>query len=735
MPTDLEQQLPRFAKMLDREAPTVSVDEILRRGTVAVDVDRPQRSRRGSQVGAVSWGDATSGRGGDGEHGGSIEVAPIATEPPARRRVALQLALAAAAAAVLVVAIAAVPRIGDEPGPAEVPPSTAPAPPPTVVDSFVGVWLSTDTDGSSQTMEIVRSGTAGYEVVMRDETATMACAGGASTTAGVARLVTGTSLVIARPELTCDDGTIPPIGPAPQAELADFTLDLDPATGQLVDSFAVVWQREGADDVAIEPSPNAAPGSTPATAPANEPSTEPSTSGGMWPQSTLAEVRAAQERADAGDADYTWQVDPRLIEEVDPGGDDFDSWMSGSGQVELVGRFLREVLGWDAYLLKGEGDEGVLGSGEPGVFTLRYLRCAPGRTNPLYPPGPEPDKGELCAPTIDDLRYESVSLDLAQLDRQGRDGIWVIRRWELTAPFAQADPAVAEATARERVEEFLAARIAGTGAEGQVETDPASEVPLLYATTSGAPYERSEIERVDGPGWPYGNVTFTARLYADGDATVVEQEISWWPGFPLRLDTTTTTEAGAPVVLSYTSSDGDVSVSVPSTWETWSGGGKNHGGAPDLWFWEFARGETIGQEDRIDFTDPVAYDAWCAEHGGSPLLSGPADAAAIAQELIADPDFETTAPVATSVGGREAVVMDVTLAPGGRSCGVGMIVISRWIHVLWEPGWRLRLYLVDLPEGMSVPTLAITVVAPEERFEDVVAETAPIIESIEFHPG
>jgi hypothetical protein len=47
---------------------------------------------------------------------------------------------------------------------------------------------------------------------------------------------------------------------------------------------------------------------------------------------------------------------------------------------------------------------------------------------------------------------------------------------------------------------------------------------------------------------------------------------------------------------------------------------------------------------------------------------------------------------------------------------------------------RLRLYLVDLPEGMSVETLAITVVAPEERFDDVIAETAPIIESIEFHP-
>ena len=51
----------------------------------------------------------------------------------------------------------------------------------------------------------------------------------------------------------------------------------------------------------------------------------------------------------------------------------------------------------------------------------------------------------------------------------------------------------------------------------------------------------------------------------------------------------------------------------------------------------------------------------------------------------------------------EALSIDVTLAPGGEACGIGMIDISRWIHAIgWDPGWRLRLYLVDLPEGMSV---------------------------------
>lgn len=477
---------------------------------------------------------------------------------------------------------------------------------------------------------------------------------------------------------------------------------------------------------------------------ATPPSTAPGpTSGGMWPQSTLDEVRVAQDRADAGDPAYAWQVDPQLREEVDPGGDDFDSWMSGSGQVELVGRFVSEVLGWDAYMLHGEGDERMAGGGDYDVFTLRYLRCAPGRTNPLYPPGPEPEKGELCAPTIDERRYESVSVDLAQPDRQGSDGIWVVNEWRLTAPFAQADPVAVEARATERLEGFLAARIAGTGAEGRVQiyggspNPPDLGVPLLYATTSGAPYERYEIERLDGPRWPDGHGTFTVRLFADGDATVVEQEIRWWGS--LELDPNTTTENGQPVVLAYTSHDGDVTISAPSSWQAWmpgqGAGAGGHEQALDVWFGSLWRPEDFfGSGERIELVDPVAYDAWCAANGGSPLLSAPANAAAIARQLGDDPDFETTAPVAARIGGVDAVSIDVALAPGGRACGVGMIEISRWIHGLYEPGWRLRLYLVDLPEGMSVQTLAITVVAPEERFDDVIAETAPIIESIEFHP-
>jgi hypothetical protein len=588
MPADLEQQLVRFAEALDREAPTISFDDMVGRGTVAVDVDLLERplSDGASRVNGVSWIDTTPSHDEFGECDVLIELAPaVAARLSARRRVVLRVALGVAAAAVLVVALVAIERDGDGPDPVDVPTSTVPTPRPST--------------------------------------------------------------------------------------------------------------------------------------------TEPPTSGGMWPQSTLEEVRAAQERADAGDPGYTWQVAPQLTlyEEMT---------IEEPGQVELVDRFLREVLGWEEYLFDPRQGGAPDGRTDGALPDQRFHRCAPGRTNPLYPPGRDPEMGELCAPTLDDRNYESVSVDLAQLDREGLDGIWVVNRWRLTAPFVQADPVAVEAQGTERLEEFLAARIAGSGAEGRVQVDSDVDVPLLYATTSGAPYERYEIERVDGPRWPDAFMTFSVRLFADGDATVVEQEIRWLPSGGLMLDVTTTTENGQPVDLSYASSDGEVTVSAPSTWDVWWPGAAAH---EDVWFgmlWRDAPHADDGAYT-IGFVDPVAYDVWCAAQGGSPLLSAPAGADAIAQELVADPNFETTAPVAARVGGVEAVSIDVALAPGGRPCGIQMIEISRWIHSL-DPGLRLRLYLVDLPGGMSVQTLAITVVAPEERFEEFIEETAPIIESIEFHP-
>ena len=495
-------------------------------------------------------------------------------------------------------------------------------------------------------------------------------------------------------------------------------------------ALAAIQRGAGDSEPADLPTvPEPIPTTTPTTIPTTMPPTdaEPATSGGRWPQSTLEEIRAAQALADAGDPDATWQLDPQLQ-------DDPLAYFTDGGRMALVDRFVHDVLGWEAYVFNSWYDLETDSESDDGrLARFGFLRCEPERTNPLYPPQPDGAQGERCAPTVDALTYESVSLDLAQLDRLGEDGIWVVDAWRMTAPFLQTDPAVAEAEATERVEELLAARVTGDGAESLWQAYGPEDAQLLYATPAGAPYERYEVEAVDGPRWPRGDMTFSVRLFADGGSTVVEQEVKWWDR-QLMTDTHTTTVDGQPITLSYTSGDGEVSLQAPSSWSVWLPGIQSQA---DVWSGLLGPGVSPPSDGfGIGIVDPVAYDAWCAANGGNPLLSGPADAAAIAQQLAADPDFETTAPVAALIGGLDALSMDVTMAPGGRACGVGMIDIARWVHEIgWEPASRLRLYLVDLPEGMSVDTLAITVMAPAERFDAFVAETAPIIESIEFHPA
>jgi hypothetical protein len=555
---------------------------------------------------------------------------------------------------------------------------------------FAGTWVSTsDADGGTQTMTVTVSADDAVEIVVSDTIATV-CGGTPSTMTGTGRIEGGTALVIPAPNYTCDDGSEPETltGPPLQDQLRDWTLFLDPQTDTLSDGVGGVWLRDGAE----EP--------------------EPATSGQMWPQSTLDEVRTAQELANAGDPDYMWQVDAGLAAEDYSG-----TWdRLYNGQVELVDRFLREVLGWDAYI-----QNTLVGGADASLTDQRFLRCAPGRTNPLYPPQPDSPRGWSCAPTLDDFTYESVSLDLVQPVRQGPGGIWVVSNWRPTT-FEQADPTVAQAQATERLEEFLAARIAGRGAEGYVDVWAdwlGQEFPLLYATTSGAPYERFEFERLSsatwpygGPTWPYGgDIGFRIRLFAE-DGTVVEQDIysHWDGGASVGIEgglgmASITTENGQPVPMLHAQFDGHVTYLSPS---------------PNSY--------VFGDDGFIDFTDPALYWSDCAQG------PAPTDAAAFARAVIEDPDFETTAPVAARVGGVEALAMDVALSPGGRVCGPYHTDVHQWINSL-EPGKRLRLFLVDVPEGMSMRTLAITVMAPVARFDDAVVDATPIIDSIEFHPA
>jgi hypothetical protein len=558
---------------------------------------------------------------------------------------------------------------------------------------FAGTWVNTaDADRGTQTMTVTVSVAGAVEITVLDDIATV-CSGTPSTMTGTGRLEGSTKFVIPAPVYTCDDGSEAKAlsGPPLAEQLRNMTFVYHPESDTLTlgSDLRVVWRREGAPEVS--------PG--------------PATAVAIWPQTSLEEVRRAQELADAGDPNYTWQVDAQLA------GDEYVKWERlYNGQVEFVDRFFREVLGWEAYI-----GTAWVGSGDSSLTDQRFLRCAPGRTNPLYPPQPDSkNAGESCAPTLDDLRYESVSLDLVQPDRQGPGGIWVVSNWRPTT-FAQADPAVAEAQATGRLEEFLAARIAGQGAEGYVDVYAdwlVPQVPLLYATTSGAPYERFEFERVDGPKWPYGGfITFQVRLFADDGATVVEQQIEshWDGGASVGIEGGlalggTTTENGQPVPMLFAQFDGEVTYSSPSQNQM-----------------------QVGDDGLIDFTDPAVFWSDCAQ---GPV---PADAAAFARAVSADPNFETTTPVAARVGGVEAVAMDVALSSGGRVCPAYRKDSQRWIHALGccarQPGQRLRLFLVDLPEGMSMRTLAITVMAPDERFEEVIEKATPIIDSIAFHPG
>jgi hypothetical protein len=121
MPTDLERPLARFAEVIDREAPTISFDDVVGRGTVSVDLDLLEGlSSDGASTVEGAWSDTTPNHDEIGERDGLIELTPApVVRRPAWRRVSLRVALGAAAVAVLVVSLAAIERGGDEVDPAD----------------------------------------------------------------------------------------------------------------------------------------------------------------------------------------------------------------------------------------------------------------------------------------------------------------------------------------------------------------------------------------------------------------------------------------------------------------------------------------------------------------------------------------------------------------------------------------------------------------------------------------
>jgi hypothetical protein len=446
----------------------------------------------------------------------------------------------------------------------------------------------------------------------------------------------------------------------------------------------------------------------------------------MWPQTSIEEVRQAQELADAGDPRFTWQLDQELASFAD--GKDADPLGA-----EIFERFIREELGWEQF-----SGFAVMGYAEGGghIEGVRFIRCAAGGTNPLYPkPYPEmPSAVRGCAPTIDDSRWETVRFNVEQPARLGPPGVWVVTGWKVLQPAQQVEQVAppSDADVTELLRAFLGARVDGDGAEmylrphqGGGPSSPDEAVPLLYATTEGIPYERYEIARVQGPEWPNGRIECTVRLFAE-DGTAVEQSFVVVRQENERLglaydspsSRVPTTEDGQAVAVPYSMLDGAVTFAAAPPWSHTS-----HDRTSMI----------LGGVGRGSASQFTMFAILADPRPGIGCEAGPvpADAEALAESIRSNADLEATAPVAESVGGVDALRMDVVAS---RPTEVGEcmpLVLDR----LWVgEDTPMRLYLLDLPEGMSARILAIAIVAQESEFERVVNAAEPVLDSFEFHP-
>jgi hypothetical protein len=236
---------------------------------------------------------------------------------------------------------------------------------------------------------------------------------------------------------------------------------------------------------------------------------------GIWPQLSIEDAQYAQQRADSGDAAYSWQVDALQDSHV-------------------AQRFLQEQLGWTRAVYVGTEYDPPDHRGqdyEARAVYFHFIECGRG-TNPLYPQaaaapasvgGSLPTNGANCAPTIDQTHYHTVRVRNEQPARHGRTGIWVVTGYGEVQPYVQSAPP-SEADVRPLMDAYLMARLAGTGAEkylGGVASYTTDHVDL-YATTSGSPYRRYEITSLLGPDWPRGTFRVFVLLTAQDGSRVLE---------------------------------------------------------------------------------------------------------------------------------------------------------------------------------------------------------------------
>jgi hypothetical protein len=315
----------------------------------------------------------------------------------------------------------------------------------------------------------------------------------------------------------------------------------------------------------------------------------------------------------------------------------------------------------------------------------------------------------------------------------------------------QSSVAAPPRAARSLLRRFLAARVAGKGAQRYLSV-PEKDIPLLYATTSGTPYERAEFNRVRGIEWPYGLTAFRVRLSAGG--TMVEQLFFFRSGSPRLVyqsdgfgaHIAPTTENGRPVAVRYSLAVGAVTVQVAHPWISWAGGSRGDLlGARLIPQWPIVRpttdgGERIHWDELLVMADPTLF-------GGCRTGPSPADAEALAESIRSDHDLGATAPMAVSVGGTRALMLDVVTAAGtslpyceGRPFGLLSPLVD---HSVTSPdgkggvigrasGERMRLYLFDAPKRSSIRVLAMAIAAPKSGFKSVVKAAAPVVDSVEF---
>ena len=310
----------------------------------------------------------------------------------------------------------------------------------------------------------------------------------------------------------------------------------------------------------------------------------------------------------------------------------------------------------------------------------------------------------------------------------------------------------------------LQARIAGAGAE-EYGLYP-SEVPLLYATSSGDRYEQAEFEQVLGKEWPGGYSAYMTRLSA-GD-TVVEQLFFWRAEGPPVLhyaadgyatEIPPTTENGRPVASRYQYFNGAVSLDAAHPWVMYDRGipfGRlvpDGSGVPPT----SDGGQRMDWDHIVLMADPPWVGTGC-ESGQQPG-DAEAHAASLAESIRSDPGLEATSPVPVSIGGYDGLMMDVRIAAGADVCahvnaGADFDARSGVLSPIFDRTWQsvhheipsgyvvtgsatgdwLRLYLADVRATSGMQWLAIAIVAPESDFERAVAQAAPLIDSIEVRP-